>query len=279
MRRFARGVASLKCGTALLAALLAALLRAAATPAGAQTKAAPAPYVIDLATTLRLANAQNLDVQIARERVKEAQANRRSAMEQFIPWLSPGITWHRRDGVAQASPSGVIGSAAYESYSPGIGVAAQSALGDAVYNALSTKQLVHAADEGLAAQRQDAAFHAADAYFELSKAKALVDVVRDALTTSQEYQRQLHEAVAIGIAFRGDELRVQAQSEHYQVVLRQAVAQQRVSGTELARVLHLDPRVELLPKAAPRTRARSSVKARHCSRPDALRATQPRTDH
>jgi outer membrane protein TolC len=250
MRRFARGVASLKCGTALLAALLAALLRAAATPAGAQTKAAPAPYVIDLATTLRLANAQNLDVQIARERVKEAQANRRSAMEQFIPWLSPGITWHRRDGVAQASPSGVIGSAAYESYSPGIGVAAQSALGDAVYNALSTKQLVHAADEGLAAQRQDAAFHAADAYFELSKAKALVDVVRDALTTSQEYQRQLHEAVAIGIAFRGDELRVQAQSEHYQVVLRQAVAQQRVSGTELARVLHLDPRVELLPKAA-----------------------------
>ena len=51
-------------------------------------------YPVDLPTALRLANAQNLDIQIARERLKEAKANHESAVEQFFPWISPG----RRSG-------------------------------------------------------------------------------------------------------------------------------------------------------------------------------------
>jgi outer membrane protein TolC len=226
-----------------------ALLATVAAPAGAQANA-PSTYSIDLPTALRLADAQNLDVQLARERLKEAMANRTGALEQFIPWLAPGVTWHRREGVAQASPSGIVGNADYVGYSPGLGLNAQSALGDAIYNSLAAKQLVRASDEGLATQRQDAAYQAATGYFDLAKAKALVDVVRDALATSQDYQRQLHDAVTIGIAFRGDELRVQAQSEHYQVVLRQALAQQRIAAADLARILHLDATVELVPQAA-----------------------------
>lgn len=241
MRRIIRGAALAPCAIALLTL--------AAKVAHAQTKP-PSTYPIDLPTALRLADAQNLDVQVARERVKEAMANRTSAIEQFIPWLAPGVTWHRREGVAQASPSGVIGNAEYVGYSPGVGLNAQSTLGDAIYNSLATKQLVRASDEGLTAQRQDVAFQAANGYFELAKAKALVDVVREALATSQNYQQQLHDAVAIGIAFRGDELRVQTQSEHYQVVLRQALAQQRIAAIELARTLHLDASVELVPQAA-----------------------------
>jgi outer membrane protein TolC len=219
--------------------------------AGAQSATAggnPAPYLIDLPTALRLADAQNLDVQVARERVKEAQANRTSAIEQFFPWLSPGVTWHRRDGVAQASPSGIIGNADYQAYSPGIGLTAQAAVGDAIYNSLAAKQLVTASHEGLETQRRDAALRAAEGYFDLAKAKGLVAVVREALATSEQYQQQLHEAVAVGIAFKGDELRVQAQTEHYQVVLRQALAQQRIAAVELARVLHLDASVELVPR-------------------------------
>jgi outer membrane protein TolC len=238
MRSFIRGLA--------FALRSIVVLACAAGAARAQT----ATFPIDLPTALRLADAQNLDVQLARERVKEALANRSSAIEQFIPWLAPGVTWHRREGVAQASPSGIIGNADYVGYSPGIGLNAQSTLGDAIYNSLATKQLVRASDEGLAVQRQDAAFQAASGYFDLAKAKALVDAIRDALATSEDYQHQLHEAVGIGIAFKGDELRVQAQSEHYQVVLRQALAQQRLASVELARVLHLDASVELVPQSA-----------------------------
>jgi outer membrane protein TolC len=207
-----------------------------------------APYTIDLATTLQLAGAQNLDVQIARERLKEAEANHSSALEQFLPSISPGIGFHRRDGVAQAVPSGVISDAHFQSYTPGATLAAQITFGDALYNTLSAKQLVKASDQALQAQRQDSALAAAQAYFDLAKAKALVDVVTQAIGISRSYQEQLHIAVESGVAFKGDELRVQTQTEHYEITLQQALEQQRVSAATLAQVLHLDATVELLPR-------------------------------
>jgi len=224
-------------------------LFAAETPQGA-TAPAPDTFPIDLPTALRLAGAQNLDVQIARERLKEAIANRQSAVEQFIPWLAPGVVYHRRDGVAQAVPSGIISDAHYQSYSPGAAVGAQVMLGDAIYNSLAARRLVKASEQGLQAQHQDAVLSAATGYFDLAQARALVDVAKEALATSREYQQQLHEAVNAGVAFKGDELRVQSQSEQYEVKLRQALEQQRVAAANLAQVLHLDSRVELVPQQA-----------------------------
>lgn len=205
-------------------------------------------YPIDLPTALRLAGAQNLDIQIAREHLNEAQANRESALEQFFPWIAPGVVYHRRDGVAQAVPSGVISDAHFQSYSPGAALTAQMVLGDAIYNSLAAKQLVKASDQALETQRQDSTLSAAQGYFDLAKAKALVEVVRQAQATSQDYQQQLHAGVVAGIAFRGDELRVQSQTEHFEITLRQALEQQRVAAANLAQLLHLDSRVELIPQ-------------------------------
>lgn len=205
-------------------------------------------YPIDLPTTLHLAGAQNLDIQIAREHLNEAQANRQSALEQFFPWIAPGVAYHRRDGVAQAVPSGVISDAHFQSYSPGAAITAQMVLGDAIYNSLAAKQLVKASDQALETQRQDSTVSAAQGYFDLAKAKALAEVVRQAEATSQDYQQQLHAGVVAGIAFRGDELRVQSQTEHYEITLRQALEQQRVAAANLAQLLHLDSRVELIPQ-------------------------------
>ena len=75
-----------------------------------------------------------------------------------------------------------------------------------------------------------------------------MDVVKEALSISQDYQNQLHDAVAVGIAFKGDELRVQTQTERYQIALRQALEHQRVSAARLAQILHLDSSVELVPQ-------------------------------
>ena len=131
-------------------------------------------YPIDLPTALRLAGAQNLDIQLAQERLREAQANRQSALEQFFPWISAGAAYHRRDGVAQAVPAGTISDAHFQSYNPGAAVTAQMDLGDAIYKSLAAKQLVKASDQALEAQRQDSMLSAAQGYFELAKAGALV---------------------------------------------------------------------------------------------------------
>ena len=204
-------------------------------------------YPIDLPTVLRLANAQNLDIQIARERLKEAKANRESAVELFFPWISPGVVYRRHENRIQDVVGNII-DADKQYYAVGGALTAQMDLGDAVYKSLAAKQLVKAADQALESQREDSTLAAAQGYYDLAKAKAIVDVVKEALRISQDYQKQLHEAAGIGIAFKGDELRVQVQTERYQLALRQALEQQRVAAARLAQMLHLDSSVELVPQ-------------------------------
>jgi outer membrane protein TolC len=79
------------------------------------------------------------------------------------------------------------------------------------------------------------------------KNKALADVIKEAAGISRDYQQELHQAVGAGIAFRGDELRVQTQTESYEISLRQTLEQQRVAAVNLAKVLHLDSTVDLVP--------------------------------
>ncbi len=203
---------------------------------------------IDLPTVLRLAGAQSLDVQIARARLNEAQANRSSAVEQFFPWLAPGVGYHRRDGMAQAVPAGTVSETHLQSYAVGGTVVAQLNLGDAIYQSLAAQQLLNASGHALEAQLHDSTTSGAQAYFDLLKAQLLIEVVRDAVTISEDYQRQLHEAVAAGIAFKGDELRVQTQTETYQIALRQAFEAQRTAAANLARTLHLNPAIALIPQ-------------------------------
>ena len=204
-------------------------------------------YPIDLPTTLQLAGAQNLEVQLARERLNEARAEYASALERFFPWIAPGFTYHRRDGVAQAVPAGTISDAHFQSYSPGVTVAAQLDLGDAIYKSLAAKQIVNASTHALESQRQETVLQAAKVFFDLTRASQLAEVNSNALSVSQKFQQQLHGAVQNGIAFKGDELRVETQTKQYQILLRQSVEQQRIATVELVRVLHLDPMVELVP--------------------------------
>jgi len=205
-------------------------------------------YPIDLPSALRLAGAQNVDIEMARQALRQAEADRVIALERFFPSMEAGVSYHRRDGLAQAVPPGTISDAHFQSYTPGAAVTAEIALGEAIYNALAARQLVRASDEALEAQRQDSMLAAALGYFDLAKAKALVAVARQAVETSGDYQQQLHRAVALGIAFKGDELRVQTQTEGYQIGVRRAVEGQRVAAASLAETLHLDPAVELVPQ-------------------------------
>ena len=54
---------------------------------------------IDLPTALRLAHARNLDIQIARERLVEAQATRDAAIWQALPWVAPGVDYRNHQGL------------------------------------------------------------------------------------------------------------------------------------------------------------------------------------
>jgi outer membrane protein TolC len=207
---------------------------------------APGKQVIpvDLPAVLRLAHAQNLDIQIARTRLAEAQAAHEAAVYRFFPWIAPGITYGRHEGRLQQS-SGVISDVNKQFYAPGATVVAQVQVGEAIYATLTAHQLVQASHQAVAAREQDAILSAVQRYFDLVKAQAQAGVAREAVRISQDYQEQLHRAVGLGIAFKGDEYRVRVQTERYQLAVSQALERSQIAAARLAEILHLDATVAL----------------------------------
>ena len=216
-----------------------------ATATRAQVQLTNSVHPIDLPTALRLAGAQNLDVKIARERLAEAKAEHASAQAQFFPWVAPGILYRQHQNNLQDSPGNIINANKY-SYAPGAMVAAQVDVGDALYKSLASKQLVHAADHALEAQRQDTVFAAAQSYFDLALAQGSVGVAKESVQINADYEAQIQHALDAGLAFKGDALRVTVQKQRSELALRQAMELQRTIAARLAQVLRLDPTLELV---------------------------------
>jgi len=210
---------------------------------------ARAQETIDLPTVLRLAGAQNLDVQIARQRLAEAAAADTSATFQFLPWLSPALGYRGHGGNTQ-DVAGNIVDVDKHSYTAGLALTAQLDLGDAIYRKLSAQRVHRAAEQSVGAQERASTLSAATAYLELVRARAHADVVGESVAISRAYQDQVRRAVEIGLAGKGDELRVQVQTQRYEIELRRAVEQGRVASSRLAEVLHLDPATQLTPTDA-----------------------------
>ena len=203
---------------------------------------------IDLPTALRLAGAQNLDIKLAKAKVEEARANAESATWQFFPSLSPGVGWRRHDNLIQ-DVGGTLFEAHKESYAVGPTLSGQIDFGDAIYKRLAARQLAKAADFALASQQQDTILAAAQGYFDLARARAGAVVAAESVRISADYGGQVEQAAEAGIAFRGDALRVQVQTERNRLTLRQAQEQERLAGARLAEVLRLEDTTELEPSA------------------------------
>jgi len=225
----------------------AALLCCGAVLLAAESTNSSAPFQIDLATVLRLAGAQNLDVKIARERLAEAKANHGSAVAQFFPWIAPGFTYRRHDDNIQDVAGNVL-EVHKQSYAPGAAINAQVDLGEAYYKRLAAKQFVRAADHALEAQRQESTATAVQNYYDLLAASGAISVALEAVNISSNYEAEVERAVGVGIAFKGEQLRVRVQTERNQLTLRRAVEERRIAAAKLAQTLHLDPSVDLLPQ-------------------------------
>ncbi|MBI5801692.1 MAG: TolC family protein [Verrucomicrobia bacterium] len=222
------------------------LLALAAFLCSAFLAAAQTNQPIDLPTALKLAGAQNLDVQIARERLRESQAAHDAALYNFFPWVAPGVGYKRHDGRIQ-DVTGNMFDTSKQQLAPGLNVEARLELGEAWFKALAAKQLAKAADHAVEAQRQESVFNAAHGYFDLVKARATAEVAQEASRIAGDYADQLQRGVELGLIFKGDALRARGQAERNQLAVQQAREQQRLSAARLAQVLRLDPSVDLLP--------------------------------
>ena len=222
------------------------LLAVLATTLGGQAQEAVRGEPIDLPTVLRLAGAQGIDVEIAEARLREARAAAESSTWALFPTISPGVGYRNHTGQAQ-SFAGPVSDVNKESVNAGATLFLSLDLGEAVYRRLAAKQTAQAAEHGLAAQRRQTVLQATLAYFDLAKSHQSVALLEDSVRTAKDYHGQIGQAVQLGLAFKGDELRAFAQVSRLEVRLRQAQDQRRGDAARLAQLLRLNIAESLVP--------------------------------
>ena len=223
----------------LTAALAAALLLAPGT-----LSAAPQP--IDLATTLRLAGADNLSVRIAKEKLAEARADADVARERMFPWLTVGTAFRQHENNIQTVEGRII-DADKRSFSAGVGLNAQWDFGEVYYQKLAAQQRARAAEAALTTQRQTTVTDAALAYYELLRATATIQIATDALAISERHHEQIKASASAGVTFAGDVQRVATARARNETAVQQAREQARIAAARLAEILKLDPTTDLTP--------------------------------
>jgi outer membrane protein TolC len=260
---------------ALLATLLAAAYSLADPPADTlppprplperEVEAIHAPWEtqvmpIDLPTALRLAQTTNLDVARARQVVAQAQAQLDRAKVMALPNINYGSTYVDHAGHLQQS-SGDIINRDRTSLWVGGGPSMIFPISEAFFAPLAARQVVAATEAGVTRVTNDTLLSVADAYFLVLRSRrrlaALAETIEQLTSPRPGAIRgqtkgllpMVRDFVDVGgkEALRADVYRVEVEVYRRRNDVSFALQELRVFMAELARLLHLDPEVPLLP--------------------------------
>lgn len=199
---------------------------------------------INLATALRLAGAKPIDLELARNSLRQAEANYAETRNKFFPWFTVGAGYHRLDGNTQDAPGNIIGTSK-QSYQAGLGVVAELRLGEAVYQSMAAKQRAAAAGHAVESVRQDLLAAVSAGYFDLLRAQAELQVNEQSKSLAAEYAAQVTAAVAAGVVFEADQYRAQAQVLRHELSTRKALEEIQVASARLCELLRLPHGLDL----------------------------------
>jgi outer membrane protein TolC len=129
------------------------------------------PQLIDLPTALQLADRQNPEIAVARERINQALAVQQQAEVLWIPDLAFGSGWNRHDGQIQRF-NGEVRTASRSSLFVGVGPQLWLTPGEAYFAPLATRQLTAARQAGAAALTNERLLDVSLAYADLLQAYA-----------------------------------------------------------------------------------------------------------
>ena len=169
--------------------------------------ASAAPVHVNLPTVMRLAGANNDEIQLAKTKHTEVLAESKLAWQRFWPSLTLGAGYRRTDGNVQ-DIAGAVFDVSKQQYTVGPNLMIDWSPGDMYYAALAAKQRVLAAEQLAEKARRDVVMQATGRYYDLLAAEASLAIIEDDLRLTQDYEKQIGGAVDAGTAFRADLLRV-----------------------------------------------------------------------
>lgn len=215
----------------------------------------PASFTFSLADVLSLADQQNPNVALARERINEAYARVDRAEALWLPSLRSGLNYNHHEGTIQdvagnvfettrSSFYGGIGAGAVGAGSPAVpGVVAQFHVSDALFQPKIASHQAASRQFGATAARNDTLRDTAIAYFELVRAEQNVGIAQEALGNTQKLANLTLQYAETGQGLRSDHQRMEAEVAGRQDQLVSQVEGVQVASARLAQLLHADPSV------------------------------------
>lgn len=208
-----------------------------------------APMHVSLTTVMKLAGANNDEIEQARVKHLETVAESKQAWQRFWPTLSLAAGYRGHEGNVQ-DIAGAVFDARKQQYTVGTAVMIDWSPGDLYYSALAAKQKALAAEHLAEKARRDIVQQSVERYYDLLAAEAQIAIIQDDLRLTEDYAKQLDGAVTAGTAFRADLLRVKTQVSRARLTVRQTQEQRDLAAAALAETLRLAPETELRPAKA-----------------------------
>jgi outer membrane protein TolC len=214
---------------------------------------------IDLPTALRLAGVQNPELNVARQRVLEAEAVHLIAAARYLPSINPGMNYDTHNGTIQQSNGNILsvnrsavyvgaGSNAIAAGSVNIpGVVLSGNVAQVVYGELAARQLVRQREFGALAVRNQVFLRVTLAYSELLRAEGRLAVARQSRDEAHEIARLTAEYAATGEGRQADADRAATELAQREADVQQYEGDVLTASAELCRLLNLDSSVRLHP--------------------------------
>lgn len=203
-------------------------------------------YPLDLPTALRLSDANSLEIELARNRYASALNREQAAAVIWLPDLIAGPSYQFHDGQIQRA-IGEVFDTRRNSLFVGGGPVLNWDLDELCYAKLSAHQVAHARYSGAGAIRNQALLDIAEGYFDLQAAHAAVAVANETKTNAERLTKIMESFVNRGVGFQADAARALTEFKQRQTAERLARERTITLSASLARRLHLDPRVQLIP--------------------------------
>jgi outer membrane protein TolC len=226
---------------------------------------------IDLANTLRMAGGRDLDIAIARERVKRALAEWQEARVLWLPSLFVGPNWIRHDGTVQtvqgpiqtlsksslfvgataAVGQGISGPVPAGGPAQVGGLTTILRISDAIFTPMAARQGIAARRAGVNSAVNDALLGASEAYFDLQRAAGRLAIAREAVAHAEKLERITASYARTGAGLEADHRRSRAELDHRRRDVEAAVGELEVASAELVRRVRLDPNIVVAPVEPP----------------------------
>lgn len=203
---------------------------------------------IDLPTVMRVAAAQNLDIQKAQQRVAAARGQYETSVESVFPVIAPAISGFHLGGVNQ-NANGTLTVANFSNFLPAVSVQWVINPGQVIYDIVAAKKQFEGSGHDQEATALETRRLAAVQYYDLVLTQARIRVARQALDEASELLRIAHTRVKNGTGLPVDELRAQTAVAGAQQDLLVACNDFYQASVALSLTLRLDSTVTLVPHA------------------------------